>query len=142
MSEKNQTIKTKPVGRGGVRANAGRKKSALTKKTQEVAAKVMENAADGTTPLEIMMQVMHWFLQEAGVAMHSEDPKVKASASKFMVLAQDAAMSAAPYVHPRLAAVEVTGKDGKDLLPPGSGVLVVPAAMSMEQWEKAAAKAA
>lgn len=32
---------------------------------------------------------------------------------------------------------EVTGKDGKDILPPGSGVLLVPAVMSIEQWEKA-----
>jgi len=38
--------------------------------------------------------------------------------------------------------VEVTGKDGKDLLPMSAGVLVVPAAMSVEDWEKAAAKAA
>lgn len=37
---------------------------------------------------------------------------------------------------------EVTGKDGKELLPMSAGVLVVPAAMSVEDWEKAAAKAA
>lgn len=137
MAEKNQTIKPKSVGRGGARANAGRKKSALTKKTQEVAAKVMQNAADGTTPLEIMIQVMNWFLQEAGVAMGSKDEKVRATASKLMTLAKDAAMSAAPYVHPKLSSVEMTGKDGKDLIQ-NSGVLLVPAALSLEDWSKTA----
>lgn len=136
MAEKNQIIKS-TGGRGGARANAGRKKSALTKKTQEVAAKVMQNAADGTTPLEIMIQVMNWFLQEAGVAMGSEDEKVRATASKLMVLAKDAAMSAAPYVHPKLSSVEMTGKDGKDLIQ-HSGVLLVPAALSLEDWSKTA----
>lgn len=38
--------------------------------------------------------------------------------------------------------LEVAGKDGKELLPMSAGVLVVPAAMSVEDWEKAAAKAA
>jgi hypothetical protein len=30
----------------------------------------------------------------------------------------DAAKNAAPYVHPRLASTELTGKDGKPLMPP------------------------
>lgn len=98
----------------------------------------MENAEAGTTPLEVMLQVMNWFVGEAAAAMASEDPKEREGARKLMVLAKDAAQSAAPFVHPRLAAIEHTGKDGKDLVPT-SGVLLVPGVMSVEQWEAAAA---
>jgi len=37
-------------------------------------------------------------------------------------------------------ALELTGKDGKDLLPAPTGVLVVPGAMSADEWEAMMAK--
>ena len=62
------------------------------RKTQEIAAIAM---AEGITPLEVMLRAMRaaW---EAG----------------DMPTAVTRAKDAAPYVHPRLAATEVTGKDG------------------------------
>ena len=41
----------------------------------------------------------------------------------------------APYIHPRLSAIEHTGKDGAPLQ---SGVLLVPSILSLEEWERVA----
>lgn len=75
--------------RGGARPGAGRKKGALTKKTQEIVAQA---ATKGETPLEYMLRVMRT----------SEDSKRKDAM----------AIAAAPFVHPRLAAVEHSGEMG------------------------------
>lgn len=57
------------------------------------AAKAVEIAESGVTPLDFMLTVMR-------------DP------AKEFDVRLDAAKSAAPYVHPKLAAIEHTGKDG------------------------------
>lgn len=75
--------------RGGKRAGAGRKKGALTKRTQEVAAQAL---ADGLTPLDYMLQVMRDPAEDRAVRL-------------------DAAKAAAPYVHPRLSSVDHKGND-------------------------------
>ncbi len=82
-------MKSNTAARGGTRAGAGRKKGTLTRRTQEIVAKA---TAEGITPLEVMLQAMRqsW---EAG----------------NIVLASGFAEKAAPYVHPRLAAVEHSG---------------------------------
>lgn len=82
MSEINQS--QPKSGRGGARANAGRKKGSLTAKTQEIVAKA---AAEGITPLEYMLSLLR---DEA------QSPEIRF----------DAAKSAAPYIHPRLSSVE------------------------------------
>lgn len=84
------------AGRGGARKGAGRKPGSATKKTREVAEKA---ATEGVTPLEYMLAVMR------ADAAH-EDPKVQAvrEAMKF-----EAAKAAAPYIHPRLQAIEHSG---------------------------------
>lgn len=76
--------------RGGKRPNAGRKKGAANKAS---IARQKEIAESGLTPLDYMMRVLRDDL---------ETPERR----------MDAAKSAAPYVHPRLQAVEHTGKDG------------------------------
>jgi hypothetical protein len=91
INQKNQS-----GGRGGRRAGAGRKVGLLTTKTREIANILMEK---GETPLEFMMKLMR-------------DDKQN-SAVRF-----EAAKAAAPYMHPKLAAVEHSGPDGKDLNPP------------------------
>jgi len=95
-----ENIQTKSNGRGGARKGAGRKKGVATTKTREVADKA---AAEGITPLEYMLQVMR-----------SEPPEglkgpqlLSAHMMRF-----EAAKAAAPYIHPKLSAVEHTGKDG------------------------------
>ena len=84
MSENNQT---KSNGRGGKRPGAGRKMGAATQKTREIANAA---ASQGITPLEFMLNIMQDQMAEPGVRL-------------------DAAKSAAPYVHPRLAAIEHSG---------------------------------
>lgn len=71
----------------------GRKKGTPNKTTEARVAKAAEIVASGLTPLEFMLGVMR-------------DPN--ATPGERM----DAAKSAAPYVHPKLAAIEHTGKDG------------------------------
>lgn len=78
--------------RGGARAGAGRKRGSATKKTREIADRV---AASGLTPLEVMIEAM--------LSFHSAGELDRAAS-----IAKDAA----PYVHPRLAAIEHTGEDG------------------------------
>jgi hypothetical protein len=88
MSEINQTHSK----RGGARKRAGRKAGSATQKTRAIADRA---AAEGITPLEVMLEAMNSF-RGAG------DLEKAASFAK----------DAAPYMHPRLAAVEHTGEDG------------------------------
>lgn len=86
MSVEKESTKIK----GGKRAGAGRKKGVPNKRTAEIQAKV---EASGLTPLDYMLEIMR---DEAG------DKRDRLNA----------AVSAAPYVHARLAAVELSGKIG------------------------------
>jgi len=97
MSEK---IQTNSSGRGGARKGAGRKKGVATKKTREIADRA---ASEGITPLEYMLQVMRSEPPEG-----LEGPQILSA----MMLRFEAAKAAAPYIHPKLSAVEHTGKDG------------------------------
>ncbi len=80
------------MAHGGHRKGAGRKQSALTTKTRKIAE---EAIADGLTPLEVMLTAMR---------THADAMEWDEAAA----IAKDAA----PYMHPRLAAIEHTGKDG------------------------------
>lgn len=80
------------MARGGKRQGAGRKRGSATRKTREIADKAAE---EGVTPLEVMLDAMR--------ELYERGEKVAASS-----LAKDAA----PYCHPKLAAIEHTGKDG------------------------------
>lgn len=99
--ENNQKKSKESNGRGGARPGAGRKTGAATKRTREIADKAAE---EGITPLEFMLQIMRtepeqpdgeefdWRLHQMRLEMRFE-----------------AAKAAAPYIHPRLAAVEHSG---------------------------------
>ena len=71
---------------------AGRPKGSPNKKTQEIAAKAIES---GISPLEVMLEAMRW----------ARDNGDLTAAAGF-------AKDAAPYIHPRLAAVSHTGANG------------------------------
>ena len=90
--ENNQT---KSNGRGGRRPGAGRKTGGATKRTREVADKA---AAEGVTPLEFMLGIMRSDLPEDA----SDEQRVLMMAMRF-----EAAKAAAPYMHPKLSAVEM-----------------------------------
>lgn len=120
------------MARGGKRVGAGRRAGVPNKRTREVIEKA---AASGMTPLEVMLDNMRHFQKVAldaeavlegltvaeftgRVTAETPEEQFKALLAQvkktagFRQLAQDAARDAAPYVHPRLAAVEHTGKDG------------------------------
>lgn len=121
--------------KGGARPGAGRKAGSLTKRTREIAQAV---ASQGITPLEVMMKVMHQLYEEAGNVSEGDLGDMTLANEtriKLLNMAATVGRHAAPYVHPRLSAIEHTGKDGAPLQ---SGVLVVPSAMSVEDWERAA----
>lgn len=80
------------MSRGGARPNAGRKKGSVTKATEIRQEMLARAAAEGISPLEVMMQAM----REAWAA-NDHDKAV------------EYAVSAAPYVHPRLSAVKHSG---------------------------------
>lgn len=121
--------------KGGKRPGAGRKTGSLTKRTRQIAEAV---ATQGITPLEMMMKVMHQLYEEASNIQEEElGDKTLANEARIKLLNMAATVGrhAAPYIHPRLSAIEHTGKDGAPLQ---SGVLVVPSAMSIDEWEQAA----
>lgn len=101
MASANNQTKSN-AGRGGVRKGAGRPKGSATRRTREIAERA---AVEGITPLEYMLQVMR-------DASDHEDPRVQVAREAMRF---EAAKAAAPYMHPRLAAVEHTGRDGEPL---------------------------
>jgi hypothetical protein len=76
------------MAHGGRRAGAGRKPGSVTRKAREIADRSIEL---GLTPLEYMLILLR---------DERQDPDKRFEAAK----------AAAPYVHARLAAVEVTGE--------------------------------
>ena len=83
------------MARGGSKKGerrGGRQKGSRNKKVREIADKALEL---GITPLEVMLETMR--------ELYHEGKKLDACA-----IAKDAA----PYVHPRLQAIEHAGKNG------------------------------
>jgi hypothetical protein len=80
--------------RGGSRPGSGRPKGSKDRRTVETALRA---AAEGLTPLEYLQAVLR---------DESADPSARFEAAK----------AAAPYIHARLAATQLTGRDGEDLL--------------------------
>lgn len=81
-------------GRGGARKGSGRPPGAKNRRTRDIAEAL---AADGRmTPLEYMLRVMRDSKADKG----RRDEMAKA---------------AAPYMHPRIATVEVANKPGEEL---------------------------
>jgi hypothetical protein len=78
------------MAHGGSRPGAGRQKGTPNKTTAQRQAEI---AAAGITPLDYMLELLR--------------DTAKPDDIRF-----EAAKAAAPYVHPKLAAVEHTGQDG------------------------------
>jgi hypothetical protein len=83
---------------GGARKGAGRKPGPATERTREIANQL---AQEECSPIHVMVKAMKHYL-----------------AQNDFEHAVETAKSLAPYVHPRLSAIELTGEDGKDLIPP------------------------
>lgn len=92
--KQSSSIKTTNA-RGGKRQGAGRKPGSRSKKTVALLAAVQEQ---GITPLEFMLNIMR------------SEPPQEATASEFLAHQDrqfEAAKAAAPYVHAKLANIEM-----------------------------------
>ncbi len=96
----------KGSGRGGYRPGAGAKKGVAHKKTEELMLAVL---ASGQTPMEFL-------LQEMRNTENQKDVRI------------DCANKVAPYIHPKLASTEISGKGGKPLAVANLSVPVDPVA--------------
>lgn len=96
------------TGRGGRRPGAGRKKGSATKRTRAIADRA---AREGITPLEVMLKTMRALVAKAERLTKTKAKPEKGTASplELMVEAAAVAKDAAPYMHPRLSAVEHSG---------------------------------
>jgi hypothetical protein len=103
----NQRLKR--MTHGGKRPGAGRKKGSLSQKTRAIAARA---AADGITPLEVMLNTMR-----SAWARASRNGETVTS-FKDALIAVAMAEKAAPYVHPRLAAERRLSDEDRESLPP------------------------
>lgn len=86
---------------GGKREGAGRKAGSMTKRTREIAEQAAQR---NITPLEVMIENMEFARDQALEARKKADTETEAS---YRSLAQTAAKDAAPYIHPRLANIEM-----------------------------------
>ena len=98
--------------RGGKRPGAGRKAGAKSKITKARTEKVIALLASGSSPLDAMLQKMHWHLAKAEQEMKKGAKADLAMVEAALDKADEAARGAAPYTHPRLAAIEHMGKVG------------------------------
>ena len=78
------------MARGGKREGAGRKPGSVTKRTREIADAAIES---GLTPLEYMLSILR--------------DEARSDSERF-----EAAKNAAPYVHAKLAAVDMRAQVG------------------------------
>ena len=85
------------MARGGKRPGPGRKPGVPSNKTINRLKIAEEAAADGITPLEVMLTQMRSYWDA-----DTDEARAKAC---------DIAKDAAPYLHPRLSAVDTTLKD-------------------------------
>ena len=81
----------------------GRQRGTPNRKTAETVKAIEES---GLTPLQFMLDIMR------GSPPEGAEP---AEQIAYTTLRFEAAKAAAPYVHPRLASTELTGKDGGPL---------------------------
>jgi hypothetical protein len=84
------------MARGGKRPGAGRKQGVANQRTRRIADKA---ALEGILPLEVMLIAMR---------KHADAEEWDEAAAH--------AKDAAPYIHPKLAAVQHTGRDGGPIL--------------------------
>lgn len=108
---------------------AGRPKGALGKTTRAIAERV---AKEGVTPLEVLTQIMRerwtFYQQELKKPLEGRDVQALAKAVEGAILAAE---KAAPYMHPKLAAIEHSGEVEH------SYVARTPAVSnSVEEWQK------
>lgn len=92
--------------KGGARKGAGRPKGSPSKAT---IARQERIASTGVVPLDVIIEDMRFHYSAYQEALARSENHV---AAQELALARNAAKDAAPYVHPKLAAIEHMGKGG------------------------------
>lgn len=92
------------MARGGKREGAGRKQDAVTVASKETAKAFI--ASEKQTPLEVMLEAMEYAMSKVRGTENALEKKI------FYEAAHAHAKDAAPYIHAKLAAVEVSGPNG------------------------------
>lgn len=105
MAKTNQARRN---GHGGVRPNSGRKPGFITRKTREI---LNQAAASGLLPEVVMLENMRAFY---AAALDAEKVDGAPLATDLRMKAQECAKDAAPYIHPRLAAVKLIPTNPND----------------------------
>jgi hypothetical protein len=103
---------------GGPRPGGGRPKGVLNKRSMEIAKQA---ALAGSTPLDVMIENMRFAHEKLPGILHDiikgkslpETFSLVDELLKYRRMAQEAAKDAAPYMHPRLTAMEVANKEGE-----------------------------
>jgi hypothetical protein len=96
--------------RGGKRPGAGRKPGRLNKRTvarQQLAASAAE---EGISPLEVMLWRMRHHVSVANRELQKGEEADRGIVDGAFKAANESAKDAAPYLHPRLSAVEHKGE--------------------------------
>jgi hypothetical protein len=94
--------------RGGIRANAGRKKNSPNKASAARAAAV---ESTGSTPLDVMIESMRYFRGLAAKYQTSNEAK----SVEYLKTSASIAKDAGPYVHSKLSPVDASGGGPRDL---------------------------
>jgi hypothetical protein len=95
--------------RGGKRPGAGRKRGRLNERTvarQQLAASA---AKEGISPLEVMLKRMRYYDSVAERELKKGDEADRRIIDSALKASSEAAKDAAPFVHPRLSAIEHSG---------------------------------
>jgi len=101
-------------------------------------------SSEEISPLELMLKIMHELYAQAECCNANQNTDLfgytdsadsNEARIKLLNMAAAVGRHIAPYIHPRLSAIEHTGKNGTPLQ---SGVLLVPSILSLEEWERVA----
>jgi len=87
------------MARGGKREGAGRKEGATTVASREAAENYLQSGKK--TPLEVMLEAMHFAMEQVEKTANVLEKKI------FYEAAHAHAKDAAPYLHAKLASMEV-----------------------------------
>lgn len=93
------------MAKGGARAGSGRKQGTANIKTREVADDLAKSGKK--TPLEVMLEAMHFAMEQCEKTSNVLEKKI------FYESAHAHAKDAAPYIHAKLASVEVKNPEGE-----------------------------
>jgi hypothetical protein len=91
---------------GGSRQGAGRRKGMHNKAS---ARRELFIAETGATPLDVIIHIMRFNCDMAENEMRKEKPN-KSEVKAALAIALDAANKAAPFVHPKMAAIDFNSK--------------------------------